>query len=363
MRIAILGTRGIPNHYGGFEQYAELLSGFLSGQGWEVVVYCSSGHPYKKERYNGVTLKHIYDPEPKTGSAGQFIYDLGCILDTRKEKFDLIYQLGYTSSAVFNFLFSSGPKIVTHMDGLEWKRSKYNKWVQRYLKYAERLVLRKSDFVVSDSPVMQQYLLQTYGRASFYSAYTASVPRSYDEQAIGSFGLEPGKYNLLIARLEPENNVELILEGYLAADNPEPLVIIGNTATPLGKRLRNKYPDTRIQFRGPVYDQLLLNNLRHFAHFYFHGHSVGGTNPSLLEAMACGCRILAHDNAFNRSVLENNALYFKDPEDLAGILSGNEAFFQNAIKRNIIRITNEYSSRAVFLPLMHQLSEWTGKRT
>jgi glycosyltransferase involved in cell wall biosynthesis len=358
MKIAILGTRGIPNHYGGFEQYADLLSGFLTEQGWEVVVYCSSAHPYQEKTYKNARLKHIYDPEDKIGTAGQFVYDLGCILDSRKEKFDLIYQLGYTSSAVFNFLFSSNTKIVTHMDGFEWKRSKYNKWVRSYLKYAERLVLRKSDFVVSDSRVIQEYLQQTYGRTSFYSAYTASIPSKYEEQIIRDMGLEPMAYNLLIARLEPENNVELIIDAYLSTPESKALVVIGNTQTPLGRRLQKKYKDSRLQLRGPVYDQLLLNSLRHFAHVYFHGHSVGGTNPSLLEAMACGCSIMAHDNPFNRSVLKDNALYFSDRGSLNTLLSGKEAFTQHFREQNIIRITNEYSTEAVFLPLMRQLSEW-----
>src|SRR5690606_15248269 len=125
--IAILGTRGIPNNYGGFEQFAEYLSSYLANKGHEVDVYCSSSHPYQKSLWSKVNLIHIYDPENQLGTLGQFVYDLNCILDSRKRDFDIILQLGYTSNSIWGWLFSSKPIIVTNMDGLEWKRSKYSK--------------------------------------------------------------------------------------------------------------------------------------------------------------------------------------------------------------------------------------------
>ena len=136
MKLAILGTRGIPNYYGGFEQFAQYLSKEFTSKGHEVYVYNSSAHPYKEKVWNGVNIIHCKDPEDKIGTAGQFIYDLNCILDSRKREFDIILQLGYTSSSVWNWLFSKKPVIITNMDGLEWKRSKYSKLVQRFLFYA-----------------------------------------------------------------------------------------------------------------------------------------------------------------------------------------------------------------------------------
>ncbi|RYZ18900.1 MAG: DUF1972 domain-containing protein, partial [Chitinophagaceae bacterium] len=121
MKIALLGTRGIPNHYGGFEQFAEYFAVYLAGKGHEVYVYNSGHHPYQEKTFKGVNLIHCTDPEDKIGTAGQFIYDLNCILDSRKHSFDIILQLGYTSNSVWHFLLPKKPVIITNMDGLEWK--------------------------------------------------------------------------------------------------------------------------------------------------------------------------------------------------------------------------------------------------
>ena len=151
MRVAILGTRGIPNNYGGFEQFAEHLSKGLVELGYEVTVYNTHDHPYLSPYWGKVRLIHKWNPERYTGTLGQFIYDLLCILDSRKRKFDIILQLGYTSSSVWGWLLPSRSVIVTNMDGLEWKRSKYGKNVQRFLKVAEKLAIKTSDFLISDS--------------------------------------------------------------------------------------------------------------------------------------------------------------------------------------------------------------------
>lgn len=362
MKIAILGTRGIPNHYGGFEQYAELLSVFLVEAGWEVVVYNSSDHPYKETSYKGVQIRHVYDPERKWGTAGQFLYDLGCIWHTRKQDFDIVYQLGYTSSAVFNFLFRRKKTlIVTNMDGMEWKRTKYNKWVQRFLRFSEWLVVRMSHQLVADSLGIQAYLARRYRKEAFYSAYTATIPAQYDTAILDHHHLAPGAYDLLIARMEPENNIEMVIEGHRQSASAVPLIIIGGIHASYGQYLFLKYNSPNIQFRGAIYDKEVLDNLRHHSRFYFHGHSVGGTNPSLLEAMACGCRIIAHDNEFNNTVLNGEALYFKTPGELKQVMekaTGQGDFFKQAITKNIERIANLYSEAAVFSRLKDKLSEW-----
>ena len=124
MKIAIIGTRGIPNNYGGFEQFAEKVSVLLIDKGYEITVYNSSLHPYQGNEWNGVKIIKMYDPENKVGTVGQFIYDLNCILHTRKSNYDIILQLGYTSSSIWNFLFKRKHTIITNMDGIEWKRTK-----------------------------------------------------------------------------------------------------------------------------------------------------------------------------------------------------------------------------------------------
>ena len=184
MKIGILGTRGIPNHYGGFEQFAEYLSKFLVEKGCEVSVYSPHNHPYKKNSFNGVEIIHKYDPESVIGTAGQFVYDLNCIIDSRKRGFDIILQLGYTSSAIFFDLHPSGSKVITNMDGLEWKRSKYNKKVQRFLKWSEKRVVSKSDVLVADSIGIQNHITKNYGSNSIYIPYGAELFFDPDDNVI-----------------------------------------------------------------------------------------------------------------------------------------------------------------------------------
>ena len=159
MKIGILGTRGVPNHYGGFEQFAEFFSVFLAEKGHEVYVYNSHTHPYQEKEFKGVKLIHCHDPENKIGTIGQFIYDLNCILDARKKNFDIILQLGYTSSSVWFKLHPKNAVVITNMDGLEWKRTKYSKPVQQALKWAEKLAVKNSDFLIADSLGIQNYFL------------------------------------------------------------------------------------------------------------------------------------------------------------------------------------------------------------
>ncbi|MES2480216.1 MAG: DUF1972 domain-containing protein [Bacteroidota bacterium] len=362
MKIAILGTRGIPNHYGGFEQYAELLAIFLTNQGWDVTVYNSHNHPYQSPEYKGVKLKHIFDPEKKIGTIGQFIYDLGCILHTRKQNFDIIYQLGYTSSAIFNFLFPRQSIIVTNMDGMEWKRSKYNKYVQRFLMFSERIAVKRSDYLIADSLGIKEYLDKKYNTDAFFSAYTAELPEAFLQSDLADFSLEPKQYNILVARLEPENNVEIIMEAHTLNNIQTPLIVIGNYNTKYGMYLKDKFKNSiHIKFIGGVYQKAKLDSIRHYSNLYFHGHSVGGTNPSLLEAMACGCNVVANDNIFNRSVLGDNALYFKDAIGLNEILLNEKkhsAFFENAKDENITKIKTIYSENFIFQTLKEKLIEW-----
>lgn len=319
--IAIIGTRGIPNNYGGFEQLAEYLSVSLTQKGLRVTVYNSSLHPYKNNSYNGVEIVTCYDPENKIGTVGQFIYDLNCILDCRKKKYDVILQLGYTSSSVWSFLFPKNAKIITNMDGLEWKRSKYNQLTKYFLSIAEKWAVNNSHTLIADSLGIQDYLSKKYNKPSTYIAYGASVFNTPNETVLKKYDLTVQQYFTVIARLEPENNIETIIKGYLKSNSKHPLIIIGGTTTKLGTYLVNSYKHTNIKFLGSLYNIDVLNNIRYHSKLYFHGHSVGGTNPSLLEAMASQVLICAHQNIFNQSVLSNNAFYFNDEEDIIKIFN------------------------------------------
>ena len=326
MRIGIIGTRGIPNHYGGFEQFAEYISQGLVVKGHSVTVYNSHKHLYQQPEWNGVTIRHCYDPEHKMGTVGQFVYDFNCIRDTRKRDFDIILQLGYTSSSVWGWLLPRKKSVVTtNMDGLEWKRTKYPKPVQRFLQYAEKLGVKYSDHLIADSIGIQQYILNKYKKHSVFIPYGADLFSIPDQDQLDQYGLLPNGYNMLIARLEPENSVEVILDGVAMSDNKLPFLVIGNHQTKFGAYLKSKFENhPYIQFLGSIYDINLLNNLRYFSNLYFHGHTVGGTNPSLLEAMASSALICAHENVFNQSILSDDAFYFQTKEHVSELICQRE---------------------------------------
>jgi len=326
VKIAILGTRGIPNHYGGFEQFAEYISIDLVKKGHEVTVYNSHLHPYQEKEWKGVSIIHKYDSENRIGTAGQFIYDLNCILDCRRRGFDIILQLGYTSSSIWGRFLPKKARIITNMDGLEWKRTKYSKNVQTFLLYAEKLAVKFSDHLVADSIGIKEYLRQKYLVDATYIPYGTEVVNNFELLYLEEYGLKPESFLLLIARLEPENSIEIILDGYLKKKSELPFLVIGNYKTKYGQYLVHKYSFSKsIRFLGGIYDIKKLNVLRRYCSYYFHGHTVGGTNPSLLEAMGSGAFICAHDNIFNYSILKENALYFTSSDDVVDILSSDNS--------------------------------------
>jgi len=345
MKIGILGTRGIPNQHGGFEQFAEFVAPALVERGHEVAVYTSSLHSFEGESWQGVHLIKAKDIEDKIGTAGQFFYDLNCILDARKRKFDVILQLGYTSSSIWRRLLPKDAVIVTNMDGLEWKRSKYSQTVQSFLKRAEKWAVAGSDMLIADSKGIQAYLADKYQKESKFIAYGATLFTDPDPGVLAPYDLHEYAYNLLIARMEPENNIEPILKGHKDSATDEKLILIGNYKNNFGSYLKNKYEDQRTLFIGPLYDLPVLNNLRYFSHVYFHGHSVGGTNPSLLEAMASNALIVAHDNIFNRSVLDEDAFYFTHPAEITALLNKRspKSEFRHFLENNRWKIANNYS--------------------
>jgi len=316
MRIAILGSRGIPNIYGGFERFAEKVGPMLVERGHEVIVYCSAYHPLKDEWWNGVQRILCSDPEDTIGTAGQFLYDLNCIRDARERQLDVILQLGYTSSSVWSFLFPDEVSVITNMDGMEWQRSKYSRPVQLFLQKAEAWAGQYSTALIADSKAIEHYLLEKYELPVRYISYGADIPKEIDLKLLNEWQLEPESYDLLIARMEPENQIEAIIR---ANREDLPLILVGNADDGFGKQMWQRYGGENVRFIGGVYDVHKLDALRAGARYYFHGHSVGGTNPSLLESMASGCRIIAHDNVYNRDVLGDNALYFHRETDLMGL--------------------------------------------
>jgi glycosyltransferase involved in cell wall biosynthesis len=364
MKIAILGTRGIPNYYGGFEQCAEYLAVGLVKRGFEVIVYNSHNHPYQEKVWNGINIIHCYDPEYKLGTAGQFIYDLNCILNVRKQNCDIILQLGYTSSSIWGWLMPKKAIITTNMDGLEWKRTKYSEKVKKFLKWAESLGVKYSDFLISDSIGIQNYLKEIYKADSTYIAYGATLFENNNEGILQEYNLLAYEYDMLIARLEPENSIEIILDGVAKANLSRPFLVIGNHQTSYGEYLKNKFSSSaQIQFIGGIYNIEVLNNLRFYSNLYFHGHTVGGTNPSLLEAMASNSLICANDNDFNRYILGTDALYFKDQNDVSShLINVNyvDDSFQNMLSENRKKITNIYDWELIIDQYANHFSDIIG---
>ena len=356
MKIAFVSTRGIPNNYGGFEQFAEYISVGMAQRGHEVVVYSPKFHPYQEDTYKGVRLKHIYSPETWMGSSvGSFFYDFASLCDAlKKEDFDIIYEAGYTSIIPayiwFNVRKRKRPIFTTNMDGLENKRSKFSPMVRRFLDWEEKMAVKYSHYLIADNMGIHDYYKEKYDKESKFLAYGADIHDDFNADYLKEFGLQPEEYYILIARLEPENNIVMAIEGYLHSkeNGRRPLIVVGKTNTPHGKELVEKYGNERnVEFVGGIYDFKKLDSVRHFSKAYFHGHSVGGTNPSLLEAMAAGCFIFAHDNIFNRAVLEENAFYYPSADKVAEYLNRIDTMAEESkiqyTANNIEVIRNEYS--------------------
>lgn len=356
MKIAFVSTRGIPNNYGGFEQFAEYISVGMAQRGHEVVVYSPKFHPYQESTYKGVRIKHIYSPETWMGSSvGSFFYDFASLRDAlKKEDFDIIYEVGYTSIIPayiwFNVKKRKRPIFTTNMDGLENKRSKFSPMVRRFLDWEEKMAVKYSHYLIADNMGIHDYYKEKYGKESKFLAYGADIHDDFKAEYLEEFGLKSEEYYILIARLEPENNIVMAIEGYLHSkeNGRRPLIVVGKTNTPHGKELVEKYGNERnVEFVGGIYDFKKLDSVRHFSKAYFHGHSVGGTNPSLLEAMAAGCFIFAHDNIFNRAVLKENAFYYPSADKVTEYLNRIDTIAEGSkiqyTARNIEVIRNEYS--------------------
>lgn len=322
MNLAILGTRGIPAQYGGFETFAEQLSIRLACQGIRVTVFCPTSSPKEDEAYRGVTLRYIKSP-----SAGQFteiLWDAKCFWAARQD-FDVVYMLGVGASFAAWVPRLFGSSVWINSDGIEWKRSKWSIAQRAYLAIAETLSVVFATRIIADALAIEKYLRQRYSRLQRVStiAYGAQIPTEKpDRQLLEEWDLDPDGYYIVVCRLEPENHVLEIIEGFEKSASNLSLVILGKVDNP------NPYvqsllahQSTRVRFLGTVYDESKLAALRYFARGYLHGHSVGGTNPSLLEAMACSNLVIAHDNPFNREVLENAGFYFAASDQLAKIIN------------------------------------------
>jgi glycosyltransferase involved in cell wall biosynthesis len=320
-RLAILGTRGIPARYGGFETFAEQLATRLVARGIDVTVFCPSPTLKKDETYKGVTLKFV--KFPSLGKYSEMFWDAKCFCIARRN-FDVVYMLGLGGAFAAWVPRVWGAKVWVNTDGIEWKRSKFTMPQRSYLALAEAMSVLFASRIVADSAVIAAYLKGRYPLLKHVStiAYGANIPqRLPDQELIKQWSLPPEGYYIMVCRLEPENHVLEIVTGYELSGSPLPLVILGNIENP-NDYVRDllSHRSERVRFIGTVYESKTLAALRFYARAYMHGHSVGGTNPSLLEAMACSNLVIAHDNPFNREVLGDAGLYFSSSAELANVL-------------------------------------------
>lgn len=320
--LALLGTRGIPAAYGGFETFAEELSVRLVQNGYRVTVFCEAiAGTVGPSSYKGVFL--VYINTPHLGPFSTIFFDLKCLWASRRG-YSIVYMLGYGAS-MFCFLPRLfGRRVWINMDGIEWARSKWSGVAQRYLRFCEWMAVKTPNRIIADAHGIEEHLRARHASLPDCSviAYGSNV---IDEKPptslLKEWNLTPGEYYIVVCRLEPENHVVEIVEGFLASNTSAPLIILGdiNADTPYAASLR-KLGGERARFIGTVFDAPKLTALRFYSRAYFHGHSVGGTNPSLLEAMGCGNCIVAHDNVFNREVADSSAMYFSDKDAIPEII-------------------------------------------
>ncbi len=315
MRIAIVGTRGIPAKYGGFETFAEEISWRLAAKGFHVSVECDAGS-YDRNNYNGVDL--FFSSVTKSENPLRYYYE-GIKWGIENSDIILVASSG---GSIFYFLKAfKNTVILTNPDGLEYRRGKWSLLKKIYLKLSEILAVRCSDYIIADSEEIKKILCKSYPflkRKVRLIEYGTEINTDYNSLILEEFNLLHNNYYLIVSRIEPENNLHVIIDGYLRSRTLSPLVVVGNfIENQYVKSIVGKDYSGRIRFPGGIYDKKIINPLRFSCKAYIHGHSVGGTNPSLLEAMGSGNVILAHDNRFNREVTAGKQFYFRDAEQLS----------------------------------------------
>lgn len=343
MKLAILGTRGIPARYGGFETFAEQLAVRLVGRGHEVTVFCEETDG-ASEQYKGVRLRYL--AAPKLGPLSTLVFDAECLWKAR-HGFDVIYMLGYGSSAFCWVPRVWGSQVWINMDGLEWARAKWGTIARWYFRLAEGIAMWSPNRIIADATAIKTSLQARHRRLPPCDVipYGCEIVESACPDELESLGLLPGSYYLVVCRFEPENHVREIIEGFLASRSSARLVLVGDHARKSAYvEMLARYRSERLLFTGPVYDASRLQAMRYFCRAYIHGHSVGGTNPSLLEAMGCGNLVIAHDNPFNREVLGNSAPFFSDQRTVTAAIDlvDSEKADATAMKAQVVERVKQY---------------------
>lgn len=339
-QVAIIGTVGIPAVYGGFETLVEYLTQQL-GKRLQFTVYCSSNaYSEKVDIYNNSKLKYI----PLKGNGVQSIpYDIISLFKAAKEH-QTILILGVSGCIVLPIfrIFYKRKRIIINIDGLEHRREKWNIFIKSFLKYSEKLAVKHADEIIADNKAIQKYVRDEYGIKSIFIPYAGDQVRHLKlSQKIKQKYSLPDKYAFKVCRIEPENNIDLILEAFTKVSLP--IVIIGNWSNNIyGKELKKQFKDRKnFYLLDPIYDQVILNQIRSNCAIYLHGHSAGGTNPALIEAMNLGLPVYTFDCAYNRETTLNKAIYFKNVTELIELIQYTSKETLIALGETMLKIANE----------------------
>jgi glycosyltransferase involved in cell wall biosynthesis len=317
--LAILGTRGIPSQHGGFETFAEKLALYLVSQGWQVTVYCQEdgSGPIRESAWQGVRLIHI--PIRRTGASGTVIFDWKSTVHAANYP-TTILSLGY-GTAIFSLVYRLKRRTnLMNMDGLEWHRAKWNLFAKSWLWCNELAGCLIANHLIADHPEIKKHLATRCSTDKITMIpYGSDAITDAGVEPLEQLDLKPGSYALVIARPDPDNSLLEIVSAFSSRKRGLKLVILGDYQPDknIYQRRVMEAASTEVVFAGPIYDKTVVAALRFHCRLYLHGHRVGGTNPSLVEALGAGSPVLAHDNKFNRWVAGGNMAYFANSQECA----------------------------------------------
>ncbi len=373
-RLAILGTRGVPARHGGFETFAERLACYLVDRGWEITVYCQAEGrgPLQEDWWRGV--RRITIPVKRTCALGTVMFDFKSTLDALRRE-TLLLTLGYNTALFCGAYRLAGKTNLINMDGLEWQRAKWSRAEKWWLYLNERCGCLFGNQLIADHPEIASHLSTRVSTDKIAMIpYGADEVTQADESVLSALGLQPNGFALVVARPEPENSVMEIVSAFSAQRRSCQLVVLGKYQ-PETNRYHAQVlaaASDQVVFPGAIYEQEMVNALRLNSRLYVHGHTVGGTNPALVEALGAGCPVLAHDNRFNRWVAGRSGAYFQNREEceqqlslllddmplLEGMSLGSrgrhqEAFTWDKILAEYERLLGQYVTPAVTTPAFY----------
>ena len=316
--LIILGIRGVPATHGGFETFADRLARHLRARGWDVTVYCQGSPTGRREEDVWEGVRRIHIPVHARAACGTIEFDMRAAADALKRP-GTILTLGYNTGFLSAYLRLRGRVNLVNMDGLEWKRAKYSAPARAFLWVNERLAARSGNTLIADHPAIADHLATRVPPAK-----TIVIPYGSDRlldmsaAPLAGFGVEPGGFFTLIARPEPENSVLEIVRAFSRKQRGLKLLLLGayDPRIPYHAAVLSA-AGPEVVMPGAVYDRRVVDALRVHSVAYLHGHQVGGTNPSLVEALGAGNAIIAHDNRFNRWVADRAALYFASEDQIS----------------------------------------------